>query len=162
MTKILFFSFLCLFLLVSFVNSQETSPESSEAIPENLDPAPTPETKETEPPISENKDSPTPENPQNTANDAQTQDESINTKTEDNPISNEQPQENQAEEALPEIQYQEPETIPLHNVDPIDENKRPGPSDEFIMEWEKVMGNFIPEDITTFRIEEKSTEVRKF
>ena len=160
MTKILFFGFLCLFLLVSFVNSQEASPEPSEPIPENLDPSPTSETIETEPPISENKDTPTPENSQNTENDVPPQDESINTRTEDNPISNEQPQENQEEEVLPEIQYQEPEPIPIHNVEPIVE-KRPGPSDEFIMEWEKVMGNFIPEDITTFRIEEKSTEVRK-
>ena len=158
MTKILFFGFLCLFLLVSFVNSQESSPEPSEPIPENLDPVPTPETKETETPISENKDTPPPENSQNTENTAEPQNESINTKTEDTPISNEQSQETQEEEALPEIHYQEPEPIPIHNVDPIAE-KRPGPSDEFIMEWEKVMGNFIPEDITTFRIEEKSTEV---
>lgn len=39
---------------------------------------------------------------------------------------------------------------------------KPGPSDEFIMEWEKVMGNFVPEDITTFKIEAGGTEVFYF
>jgi len=43
---------------------------------------------------------------------------------------------------------------------PVNDNS--GPSDEFIMEWEKVMGNFVPEDITTFKIEGKSSEVFSF
>lgn len=40
------------------------------------------------------------------------------------------------------------------------ENKpAPGPSDDFIREWEQVMGDFIPEDISTFKMQAKSTEV---
>lgn len=53
------------------------------------------------------------------------------------------------------------ETLPNAEAEIIKENDV-GPSEEFIKDWENVMGEFVPEDITTFFLEGKNIEVNNY
>lgn len=76
-----------------------------------------------------------------------------------NSVESENPTENVEEN--PEISQETPKSY--ENPEDYPENRvNPGPSDDFIREWESVMGDFIPEDISTFKMQGKSTEVDVF
>ena len=120
--------------------TEDKQPEENNEIPKNNE-----ESKETP----ENNENPTntevnnenPENPQNNENSDNFVDNPEISNKPDVTISVEQPQDIEIE--LP----------------PEKEKAYPGPSEEFIKEWELVMGEFIPEDITTFKMDARSREV---
>lgn len=162
-------SLFLLLLITCSVFSQESSTENPEAVetgiptPENFDPEPVPETRNSDRGIQI----------EEYANSAEQPDEKTKESSQIIDANEETPKENDAnsmgtegnkvKEADPSLDQpfagetdnqQEPDYPPGEGP-----SDKPGPSDEFIMEWEKVMGDFIPEDITTFKIEGKSAEV---
>ena len=169
MRKILFLSFLFSLFLCPLINSQEVAPESLEPTPENIDPAPIPENQDSQAPEQKTPEIIIPKEEQKKpeTEEIKTPEGNNYNKIPENTEKTEEIQKSQENslnlEELPEVTYQEKPKLEIE-VEPEkpDTNPhRPGPSDEFIMEWEKVMGDFIPEDITTFKIESKSQEVKE-